>query len=538
MIFQRSRLNEYKYKMKTLRTFRIVISLTLTVLLFFIFADYYRLIPQHLSSKLTYFQLIPSLLSFINYVSPEGTGFILIIILTLAAGRIYCSFICPLGFSQDFFIRLGNIFLKKKNSGYSKSHYIIFYSILFISVLTFFTSGTVIILWLDPFSIFGRFITYTASYPLIEVNNGLASFLIKKNVFSVHSLNIRPSIAGLAFSLSFFSLIMVLSFFRGRLYCNLICPAGAMLSIISKFSLFKIRINHENCIQCGKCERVCKSGCIDYNKSFVDTARCVACFNCISLCPNQSISMTLPAFFKKDKNRVPPDKNKGSAVISRLNFLAGLLLVPRILSPKDNNENVLYYQDPGKQKQYKRISYSSPPGSVSIELFNRRCTACSLCISACPTSVLQPAVLQYGLHGIMQPYMDFNTGFCNYDCTLCSDICPTDAIKKQTLAAKRMIQTGKSVFIIENCVTYTNGTDCGACSEHCPTKAVHMVPFKKSLVIPEVNTEICTGCGACEFACPVRPLKAIYVEGNEKHLTAKLPEVIEKTPVKDSEFPF
>ena len=65
-----------------------------------------------------------------------------------------------------------------------------------------------------------------------------------------------------------------------------------------------------------------------------------------------------------------------------------------------------------------------------------------------------------------------------------------------------------------------------------------MIPFRKNLVIPEVNQAICTGCGACEYACPVRPLKAIYVEGNKQHLTAKLPEVKAKPAVKDTDFPF
>lgn len=524
--------------MKKLRLLRITISSTLTALLVIIFADYYRLIPTEYSAFIIYFQFIPSLLSFIVNASPAGTGFIIVILLTLLAGRIYCSFICPLGFSQDIFIRLRKMLQKNKISGYSRPYYLLFYFLLSFFIISFIASGTILLVWFDPFSIFGRFITYTASYPLITLNNELASFLIKKNIFSIHTISIRPAYAGLIFSLSLFSIIMILSFFKGRLYCNSICPAGAILSIISRLSFFRIQINKKNCIRCGMCEKICKSGCIDYHNGFVDTPRCISCFNCISLCPNGSITLTGIPLYKKEQKTLSDNKNKEIALISRLNFLTGLLLIPRLLSPEEKNKNALFYQEPMKQKQYKRLCFSSPPGSVSIELFNKRCTACSLCISACPTSVLQPAVMQYGIHGIMQPFMDFNTGFCNYDCTVCCDICPADAINKRTLDEKRKVQTGKSVFVIENCITYTNGTDCGACSEHCPTKAVHMVPFKKGLVIPEVRTDICTGCGACEYACPVRPLKAIYVDGNPEHLSAELPEVKEKPAAKDSEFPF
>jgi len=524
--------------MKKLRLLRIFISSLLTIMLLFIFTDFYRILPNQFSNVLIYFQFIPSLLSLIVKASPGSTGFLLIIILTLFAGRLYCSFICPLGYSQDFFIHAGLKFYRNKIFGYSRNHYFLFYFLLSVSILSFIISGTVLFIWTDPFSIFGRFITYAASYPLIVLNNTFASFLIKRNIFSIHAVDFKISYAGIIFSLSIFSIIMIISFLKGRLYCNSICPVGAVLSIISRFSFLRIQIKKDDCLQCGKCERICKSCCIDFKKSFVDTGRCVSCFNCLSVCPNGSISLSRNFFYKSKLHKTPEKKNKEDASISRLTFLTGLFLIPGTLSSEEKDKTTLYFQEPDKQKTYKRIQYSSPPGSASIELFNSRCTACSLCISACPTSVLQPAVMHYGLHGIMQPFMDYNSGFCNYDCTTCGDICPADAIKKLTPDEKKTVQTGKSIFIIENCITYTNGTDCGACSEHCPTKAVHMVPFKQNLVIPEVNTDICTGCGACEYACPVRPLKAIYVEGNKKHLSAKLPEIKPTPAVKDSVFPF
>ena len=69
-----------------------------------------------------------------------------------------------------------------------------------------------------------------------------------------------------------------------------------------------------------------------------------------------------------------------------------------------------------------------------------------------------------------------------------------------------------------------------------------MIPFKSGLVIPEVNQSTCIGCGACEFVCPVRPLKAIYVEGNRTHEKAELPRksILKEKPgtVEKEDFPF
>jgi ferredoxin len=123
---------------------------------------------------------------------------------------------------------------------------------------------------------------------------------------------------------------------------------------------------------------------------------------------------------------------------------------------------------------------------------------------------------------MMMPVIYFEHGFCNYDCTLCGEVCPSHAIEPLTREQKQITQTGRVVFERERCIVTTEGTSCGACSEHCPTQAVSMVPYKAELTIPEIDPEICVGCGGCEFICPVRPKRAIYVEGNSEHRTRAL----------------
>jgi ferredoxin-type protein NapF len=187
----------------------------------------------------------------------------------------------------------------------------------------------------------------------------------------------------------------------------------------------------------------------------------------------------------------------------------------------------------------KRIEYPvTPPGSVSQHHFTRACTACHLCVSACPTGVLQPSLFEYGLAGMMQPFMDYDVDFCNYECTRCSEICPNGAILPLTAEEKLTTQIGVVRFEKHNCIVHTDGTACGSCSEHCPTQAVKMVPYIGELTIPEIIPDICIGCGACEYACPVTPYKAIVVDGHLEHAIAQKPEEteLEEKPLED--FPF
>jgi Fe-S oxidoreductase len=57
----------------------------------------------------------------------------------------------------------------------------------------------------------------------------------------------------------------------------------------------------------------------------------------------------------------------------------------------------------------------SQPGSGRIEHYTATCTACHLCVSACPSRVLVPSFLEFGFLGIMQPRMNFHAGQCNFE---------------------------------------------------------------------------------------------------------------------------
>ena len=145
--------------------------------------------------------------------------------------------------------------------------------------------------------------------------------------------------------------------------------------------------------------------------------------------------------------------------------------------------------------------------------YSCHCTACQLCVSACPNNVLRPSTR---LDSLMQPVMSFERGYCRPECTRCSLVCPTGAIKPVTPEDKTAIHAGHAVWIKENCLPVKGGVHCGNCARHCPTGAIQMINYEGK-EIPSIDTTKCIGCGACENLCPARPFSAIYVEGNEVH---------------------
>lgn len=154
-----------------------------------------------------------------------------------------------------------------------------------------------------------------------------------------------------------------------------------------------------------------------------------------------------------------------------------------------------------------------PPGTGSAKELMRRCTACNLCISRCPSKVLKAAGLEYGLAGLMMPRMDFTRGYCRPDCDECARVCPAGAIRPFAAAEKKEMRQAVAVWKKEGCLVAQEKLKCGNCAEHCPYKAIEMAKAADGRAYPKVVAAKCAGCGACEYHCPT---KAIRVVGKER----------------------
>ena len=506
----------YSHKMRYLKKIRVALALLffLPIILFFI--DFTGKLPLQLHELLK-FQWIPALLS-LNLVLIG-----ILLILSLLFGRIYCSTICPLGVFQDVISWKSRFFKKKKKKNrfkYTKPQNILRYSLLALTVLFVIFGSSFFFILLDPYSTFGRFVSQLFRPLVIWGNNGLSALLSGMGNYSLYKVE-QVAFVPVAFGITsfFFVLVGVMSWFRGRLYCNTICPVGTTLGLLAPFSLFRISIKESSCTRCGACERTCKSQCIDSDAMKVDDSRCVSCFNCLTACKKASMKYE----FRYKKTVEVPTKTV-AANNSRRTFLLTSGAVLTSFAYAGVNKSL-----PGKKDSILSRKPIMPPGAKNIEHFNANCTGCQLCVTKCPMQVLKPASLQYGISGIMQPHLAFSTHvFCTYDCNICCSVCPTSALQPLPMEEKKLAQIGIAKLRLDMCEVITHETDCGACSEHCPSQAVHMIPYKNGLTKPNVTPELCIGCGGCESICPVRPYQAIYVEGVTAQIKAKKPEEAEK----------
>ncbi len=471
-------------------------------------------------------QFLPSLLRFFAiFFSITALGFILVMILSLLFGRIYCSGICPLGTFQDIVIAIARRLKPKKKRRFhftSNRKRILRYGVLSATIIFWVSGSMFLVNLLDPYANFGKLSASLFQPAYIWLHNALAFSLERFDVFILSPMTMHALPWDVVLiSTAIFLTIVVMAAWRGRLFCNTLCPVGSILSIFTGKPLYQITFSDEACTFCSRCEWVCKAECLNSKTRHVDHSRCINCFNCLASCPNEGIRYAVPP--KREKTLHQGEEGSGKRQFLMM-LASGILSIPLISKPARPQG----MSKPGMipVESQKPVT---PPGSLSHKHFTGHCIACYLCVSACPTKVIVPSFFEFGLEGFMQPKLDYHKNFCNYDCVKCTEVCPTGAITKQSEEEKKRIRIGEVRFLAESCVVTADRTDCGACSEHCPTKAVRMVPYEGGLFIPEIHPELCVGCGACEYACPTEPFKAIYVTG--------LPVHKEAVPIDDADGP-
>jgi polyferredoxin len=304
--------------------------------------------------------------------------------------------------------------------------------------------------------------------------------------------------------------LLVANWWIPRFFCRVLCPLGALLGVFSRFALWRIDRDPVRCTDCDLCLKSCE-GASDPHKD-LRKSECFVCFNCIDDCPHDALSFRfLP---RKASEVTYPQVGRRQLVLAGL---FGALFFP------------MARLSGGVRKNFGR-GVIRPPGSVAEDEFLRRCIKCDQCIRVCPTNVLQPAMFEAGVEGLWTPIMISKMGWCELNCTLCSQVCPTGAIREISIAeklgtgpfeAKGPIKTGTAFYNRGRCLPWAMDTSCVVCEEVCPVspKAI----FTRNVEVtdrwgatlqlkrPYIDAQKCIGCGICEHECPVKDDPAVYV---------------------------
>jgi polyferredoxin len=447
---------------------------------------------------------ISSMLASRSWIAPMALGFI-VLLLAIFVGRIWCSWLCPLGSILDW---IPSRRVRRKNLDipwyWRHAKYFLLFAILIAALF-----GSLTLVFLDPITLLFRSITSvvlpvvnflitgleTVLYnidllkPAVEWFDGLVrGILLTEQSFFWPNLLI-----GLLFVV-----VLALNAIRSRFWCRYLCPLGGLLALLSRVARLRHKVDEDKCISCGRCALICHTGAIDPEKKFAaSSAECTTCLECVETCPTKAISFSgqpgLAAGQRYDPSRRQFLVFLGVAAV-------GAALLRFIPAVGDKKTQLL-----------------RPPGSNEERLLNQ-CIRCGECVRVCPTSVIQPSPSLGSWQNVWTPELIMRRGYCDYSCNSCGQICPTGAIPELSLEKKRQTVIGKAVINRSKCIPWAEGRECIVCEEMCPvpSKAIRLSGGGRGagqggVRRPRVVTDLCIGCGICETQCPVQGEAAIRV---------------------------
>ncbi|MDE3187623.1 MAG: 4Fe-4S binding protein, partial [Acidobacteriota bacterium] len=453
---------------------------------------------------------------------------LIILLPTLFLGRFFCGWICPMGTLQHF---VGNMPSEAKrgkqriDSNRYKRWQTIKYVVLIAGLVAAFF-GSMAIGWLDPFALLVRSIglallpafNFAVRAVLVPMEHSHIA-AVKAAGETLHSvlqatvLDFRQThfAQGLVLGVLFI-VILAASLRVTRLWCRSICPLGALLGVVSRWSILGLHKDSASCDRCNRCLLNCQGGDDPIGGVPWRKSECLMCMNCVGSCPHHSLVFR---FFRKEREIASPDLGRRRTVTG---LAAGAAVVPLMRA----NTGM------GKSRHDRLLR---PPGALDETDFLSRCIRCGECMKVCPNNSLHPTLEEAGIEGLWTPTLVPRIGYCEPSCVLCSEVCPTGAIWQLTPQEKgwvvgvgaqsKPVRLGTAFYDRGRCLPWAEATDCIVCEEWCPVspKAIYVEEAQvvdsagntKTLKQPRVDPSRCVGCGACEYACPLQERPAIYV---------------------------
>lgn len=430
----------------------------------------------------------------------------LVLLSGLLVGRGFCGYICPMGTTLDgsdaLFGRRRMRHLPMPGQRWRRVKYL-----LLVFLLAAAAAGVSLVFLAAPLSLITRFYG-TVIYPAVVLGLDAATNWTQPVAESLGMVGGVPAAVGAVrfdhqlVVLVFFGFLFVAAVVQPRFWCRNLCPAGAMLALVSRRPLIRRQVS-DRCTACGRCAATCPMGAIDADvPAATDYKECIACTTCRRVCPELAVVFGLEPLRSPAGDRKP--------ALSRRQFIgAGLVGAGAAAVGLTGLHSPLAAAGPGHVGVPGLIR---PPGARPEIDFLARCVRCGECMLACPTNTLQPIGLAAGWPALFSPAVIARRGFCDPRCHRCADICPTGAIRAVGSAERVWAKIGTAAIERQRCLAWEHKKSCMVCDEVCPYDAVE---FKLEpgyrFAVPHVEESRCAGCGFCEHYCPVQHRSAIVV---------------------------
>jgi polyferredoxin len=457
---------------------------------------------------------------------------------TLLAGRWFCGWVCPMGTLHNAMTAWRKAPAKARLmvGGYSKwqkSKYYLLGGLLVAALLGLNLAG-----WFDPLSFLFRsmaIFVYPAANDgvksaftwIYQTDPGVGSLRLTKITEPVYEVlrrhvlaSTQPHFYGSFLIALLFVVILFLNFYRARFWCRYVCPLGALLGLAAKNPLVRLKRNDQLCNDCRLCVCDCQGGANPDVAQGWKPSECFYCWNCHEVCPEHALSFHVEvpgatkatATFRWIRNFFGTPKPQRLDLKRRSLLFAGAAGAGMVLLARTSAQ--------GEEREF-NPALIRPPGSAGEEEFLSKCIRCGECMKVCPTNAIHPAMSEGGVAGLWTPVLKMKIGYCDYECTLCSQACPTHAIRQLLLEEKQKIHIGTAFIDRDRCLPYASAKSCIVCEEHCPTpkKAIWfqevavMAPdgSNKTVKQPHINPDLCIGCGICETKCPITDQRGVRV---------------------------
>ncbi len=218
---------------------------------------------------------------------------VLWLLVTFVFGRVYCSTVCPMGALMDVLSRLAGRGKAGREYHYQPPSGKTRIVILVLTVIAVLAGAELLYLLVAPGTAYHR-IAQNVGVPVVDaVGNVVAGVGEATGWWELPTVKILvASSSGLVIAVLTLAVVIWFANKSGRSLCNTVCPVGTLLGVVSRHSMFHFDIDTDLCTQCRACEHVCKASCIDLVDHVVDDSRCVGCFNCVNMCPNNAMRYT------------------------------------------------------------------------------------------------------------------------------------------------------------------------------------------------------------------------------------------------------